>query len=77
MNELNTKDTREILKEISQLKASDIFVVAGRPLSYRLNNQIREYSQERLQELAGQLDHTGYLRHGFQPKYLSSHRPGR
>ena len=48
MNELNTKDTREILKEISQLKASDIFVVAGRPLSYRLNNQIREYSQERL-----------------------------
>ena len=48
MNELHTKDTREILKEISQLKASDIFVVAGRPLSYRLKNQIREYSQERL-----------------------------
>ena len=48
MNETSIKDTREILKEISRLKASDIFVVAGRPLSYRLNNQIREYSQERL-----------------------------
>ena len=38
MNETSIKDTREILKEISRLKASDIFVVAGRPLSYRLNN---------------------------------------
>ena len=48
MNETSIKDTREILKEISRLQTSDIFVVAGRPLSYRLNNQIREYSQERL-----------------------------
>ena len=48
MNETIKKETQEILKEISLLKASDIFVVAGRPLSYRLNDQIMEYSQERL-----------------------------
>ena len=48
MNETYEKDTRKILEEISRVKASDIFVVAGRPLSYRLNNQIYEYSQERL-----------------------------
>ena len=48
MNDRDMKNTQEILKEISDLKASDIFVVAGRPLSYRLNNQIREYSEERL-----------------------------
>ena len=48
MSETIKKDTQEILQEISLLKASDIFVVAGRPLSYRLNNQIREYSGEKL-----------------------------
>ena len=48
MSETIKKDTQEILQEISLLKASDIFVVAGRPLSYRLYNQIREYSGEKL-----------------------------
>lgn len=48
MSETIKKDTQKILQEISLLKASDIFVVAGRPLSYRLNNQIREYSGEKL-----------------------------
>lgn len=33
-------NTQEILEKISKRKASDIFIVAGRPLSYRLNDQI-------------------------------------
>lgn len=40
--------TQEILERISQKKASDIFIVAGRPLSYRLNEQIVTDSEERL-----------------------------
>ena len=41
-------NTQEILEQISMKKASDIFIVAGRPLSYRLNDQIITYSDERL-----------------------------
>lgn len=41
-------NTQEILEQISMEKASDIFIVAGRPLSYRLNDQIITYSDERL-----------------------------
>lgn len=41
-------NTQEILERISQKKASDIFIVAGRPLSYRLNDQIVTDSEERL-----------------------------
>lgn len=41
-------NTQELLEKISKLKASDIFIVAGRPLSYRLNDQIVADSEERL-----------------------------
>lgn len=41
-------NTQEILERISKKKASDIFIVAGRPLSYRLNDQIITDSEERL-----------------------------
>lgn len=41
-------NTQEILERISRKKASDIFIVAGRPLSYRLNDQIITDSEERL-----------------------------
>ena len=40
--------TQEMLREISLLKASDIFIVAGRAVSYRLNDQIYEYSEQRM-----------------------------
>lgn len=40
--------TQEILEQISQKKASDIFIVAGRPLSYRLNEQIVTFFEDKL-----------------------------
>lgn len=41
-------NTQEILERISKQHASDIFIVAGRPLSYRLNEQILADSDEKL-----------------------------
>lgn len=41
-------DIQDFLKRISLLRASDIFIVAGRPLSYRLNEQIIADSEEKL-----------------------------
>ena len=43
-----TENTKELLRRISALGASDLFIVAGRPLSYRLNNQIIQDDSERL-----------------------------
>lgn len=40
--------TLEMLREISLLKASDIFIVAGRAVSYRLHDQIYEYSDKKM-----------------------------
>lgn len=39
---------KEIMTQISALGASDVFIVAGRPLSYRHNNRIEEYTDKRL-----------------------------
>lgn len=39
---------KEIMTKISSYGASDVFIVAGRPLSYRLNHQILAYSEDRL-----------------------------
>lgn len=41
-------NTQDILERISKQHASDIFIVAGRPLSYRLNEQILADSDEKL-----------------------------
>lgn len=38
----------EILKKITQENASDIFVVAGRPLTYKANGKMRNFSEERM-----------------------------
>lgn len=38
----------EILQKITSEKASDIFVVAGRPLTYKVNGQMKCYSEERM-----------------------------
>ena len=43
-----TENTKELLRRISALGASDLFIVAGRPLSYRLNDQIIQDDSERL-----------------------------
>jgi len=39
---------REILAEITKEGASDIFIVAGRPLSMKVNGRIKEFSPEKL-----------------------------
>lgn len=41
-------DTQETLTNITKLGASDIFIVAGRPLTYKLHNQIVTLDDERL-----------------------------
>lgn len=41
-------DIQQLLHRISELGASDIFIVAGRPLSYRLNDQLIADTEERL-----------------------------
>lgn len=38
----------ELLQRISALGASDLFIIAGRPLSYRLNDQVVQDDSERL-----------------------------
>ena len=44
---MNT-NTPELLQRISALGASDLFIIAGRPLSYRLNDQVVQDDSERL-----------------------------
>lgn len=41
-------DTQELLQRISALGASDLFIVAGRPLSYRLHDQVVQDNSQRL-----------------------------
>jgi len=41
-------NTKEILAQIAQEKASDIFIVAGRSLTYKVNGTMRTYSEERM-----------------------------
>ena len=41
-------NTKEILAQITQEKASDIFIVAGRPLTYKVNGNMKTYSDERM-----------------------------
>lgn len=42
----------EILKEASDQRASDIFIVAGRPLGFKINNTIINFSEEVLMPAA-------------------------
>ena len=37
-----------ILREATNLEASDIYMVSGKPLSYKIDGEIKEYSEERL-----------------------------
>lgn len=41
-------ETVDLLKQMADLNASDIFIVAGRPLSARMEGVIREQNEERL-----------------------------
>jgi len=41
-------NTKEILAQITQEKASDIFVVAGRPLTYKVNGSMKTFGEERM-----------------------------
>ncbi|MBQ8041530.1 MAG: PilT/PilU family type 4a pilus ATPase, partial [Lachnospiraceae bacterium] len=41
-------NTKEILAQIAQEKASDIFVVAGRPLTYKVNGVMKTFGEERI-----------------------------
>lgn len=41
-------NTQEILAQITQEKASDIFIVAGRPLTYKVNGTMKTYSEDRM-----------------------------
>ena len=39
-------NVREILEKITKEHASDIFVVAGRPLTYKVNGKMHTYQEE-------------------------------
>lgn len=41
-------NVQEILENITNEKASDIFIVAGRPLTYKINGKIHNYDDQRL-----------------------------
>ena len=41
-------NTKEILAQITQEKASDIFIVAGRPLTYKVNGNMKTFNDERM-----------------------------
>lgn len=41
-------NVREILEQITKENASDLFVVAGRPLTYKANGMMHMYSEERM-----------------------------
>lgn len=46
-------NVREILENITKKHASDIFVVAGRPLTYKVSGKMHTYQEEQLE--------TGYV----------------
>ncbi|MDD3796275.1 MAG: PilT/PilU family type 4a pilus ATPase, partial [Lachnospiraceae bacterium] len=41
-------EIQEVLKKMTELGASDIFLIAGRPISYKLNQKIGIYGDQRL-----------------------------
>lgn len=41
-------EAEQILKQAAQASASDIFIVAGLPVSYKVNNQIQRQTDQRL-----------------------------
>jgi len=41
-------NTKEVLSQIALEKASDIFVVAGRPLTYKVNGIMKTFGEERM-----------------------------
>lgn len=41
-------NAQEILENITKEKASDIFIVAGRPLTFKINGKIHNYNNERM-----------------------------
>ena len=41
-------NVREILENITKEHASDIFVVAGRPLTYKVSGKMHTYQEERM-----------------------------
>ncbi len=41
-------EAEQILKQAAQASASDIFIVAGLPMSYKVNNQIQRQTDQRL-----------------------------
>lgn len=41
-------NVREILENITKKHASDIFVVAGRPLTYKVSGKMHTYQEERM-----------------------------
>ena len=41
-------NVREILEKITKEHASDIFVVAGRPLTYKVSGKMHTYQEERM-----------------------------
>lgn len=54
---------KEVLEQAVQREASDIFLVAGMPLSYKIGGRIQEYESSKLspgqiEEMIGQLYHT-------------------
>ena len=44
-------NVREILENITKKHASDIFVVAGRPLTYKVSGKMHTYQEERMKPL--------------------------
>ena len=36
----------DVLKDAAARKVSDIFIIAGRPLGFKINNRIENYSEE-------------------------------
>ncbi|NLW71100.1 MAG: PilT/PilU family type 4a pilus ATPase [Eubacteriaceae bacterium] len=41
-------DLNGIIKEVVEKQASDVFIVAGRPLSYKVNNSLYDYTDKKL-----------------------------
>lgn len=45
---INYMNIIDVLKEASQKNASDIFIIAGRPLGFKINSQILNFSEQSL-----------------------------
>ena len=66
----------DILRQLTRMEVSDIFLVAGRPISYKMNREIRTLGEERLTpalleeyirdiyRLAGEREEKGLLKTG-------------